>query len=176
MSKKPPEDKLTDAQKSRLFQVGLTTDQSMNPDAEQQKADLLREVLAQRLPVAFETVELLPDVLKNLSQDLKAVAGESLAELLQNPGTDIDTIQKIKDYSKSYGKGTDSKVEHDVSLVIYLAAIAHALVYHDQKITQYQYDELIRYFKKLKKKAWITAKTIRLFDKALQVCIDKPIS
>ena len=165
---------LTAEQKSRLLSLGLGDKQSYEEsETEQEKAALLHDMLAGTLPVDTTVVDSLPDVLKSLCQNLRSVAGEPMGNLLQEPQTDISVIKRIKDYAKQLGTSTDSKTEHDVTIVIYLAAIAHALLFHNEKITQYSYGELKCSFTLLCEQKWIFGELGQFFEKACQYCDDR---
>ena len=165
---------LTAKQKSRLLSLGLGGKQAYEEsDIEQEKANLLHDMLANTLPVDTTVVNSLPDALKSLCQELRSVAGEPIGNLLQESQTDISVIKKIRDYAKQLGTSTDSKTKHDVTVVIYLAAIAHALLFNNEKITQYSYAELKHSFSLLHEEKWIFREFSRLFEKACQYCDNK---
>ena len=174
MSEKPENLDLTSQQRTRLLSLGLSSEASeVNIDSEE-KADMLYDILVRTLPVDGSTVASLPPVLRSLSGKLRSVAGEPLGDLLQNPGTDISVIEKIKDYTKDYGAGlgtsSKSKAEKDIFLAIYFAAIASAFLFHNKKITQHSYEDLKRFFSYYAEKSWVLDELRIHFKKAHEYC------
>ena len=140
---------------------------------EQQKAELLRDMLEDVLPLDPEAAESLPIILKRMYQELRPLAGDSLAQLLQTPDTDINAIEKIKDYGKNTSNFAESEVEHQTAITVYYTAIASALVFHKKKITQYTYTQLEESFSTLVNQKWITSEITQLFAQAQDICKQK---
>lgn len=138
-----------------------------------QKSSLLRDLLDDVLPADPAVVDSLPALLRHSYRELLPLAGKSLAELLLSGQTPLSSIEQIKEYGKQVSSSAGSEVRYEASATIYYAAVASALVFHDQKITRYSYQELAGYFSSLIDKKWIPAKIKRLFNKALEVCKQK---
>jgi hypothetical protein len=175
MSEKAENLDLTAKQKTRLLSLGLSSEASeANTDSEEKRADLLYDILVRTLPVDGYIVDSLPPILRSLSGRLRSVAGEPLADLLQNPRTDISVIEKIKNYAKDYpeGSGTSgkSKAERDIFLTIYFAAIASAFLFHNKKITQHSYEGLKRSFSSYAQKSWVLDELRIHFKRAHEYC------
>ncbi len=161
-------------QKSRLLSLGLGSNlHEPNTDKVEQKADMLYDVLMRTLPVDPSVVNSLPDIVRGLSSRLQSLAGLPIGDLLQDPTTDITTISRIKQYAKESGTSTDSEDRSDVFLVVYYAAIASALVYHNEKITQHSYKDLEQFFYSFIKNNWILYELISLFTRAREYCLEK---
>ena len=158
-------------QKSRLLSLGLgSKPRELSTDKVEQKSDMLYDVLARTLPVDPSVVNSLPDVVRGLSSGLQSLAGLPIGDLLQDPTTDITTISRIKQYAKESGTSSDSDNENDVFLVVYYAAIASALLYHNEKITKHSYKELERFFYSFTKEDWMLDELIGLFKKGQKYC------
>lgn len=166
---------LTEQQRTRLLRLGLSCEAfEADVDSEEEKADLLYEALIRTLPVDGTTVASLPPVLRSMSGKLHSVAGEPLGDLLQNPGTDLSVIERIKNYAKDYneesGISDKSKAEKDIFLAIYFAAIASAFLFHNKKITQHSYEDLRRFFSYYAEESWVLDELRIHFKKAHEYC------
>lgn len=138
--------------------------------SEQEKEQLLLDRLAEPLLLDPSLVELLPSIPSLLSNAMDICNGESIGEILLGSGTDIAVLRKIKNYSNKISSRTESAVERDVSIALYYAAIAAALVLHSKKITRFSYQDMEKSFVMLAEKKWISGKIAELFDKAAQMC------
>jgi len=162
---------LTESQKSRLFGLGLESSPcDGSTDTNDQKRDLLYDILSSRLPVEPSVVDSLPRVVKDLCPSLNSVAGDTIGDLLGNPQTEISTIKRIKWYAKESGTSTESETQTDVYLVVYYAAIASALLFHGKKITQHPYEDLQEFFLSFSQEAWVLEEIKDLFRKAQMHC------
>ena len=174
MDKESKEIELTGEQKTRLLNLGLDSDLvEDDTDIEEKKADLLYEILSHPMPVDTSVVNSLPPALKGLCKRLSSVAGESLGDLLHNPERGISVIKEIKEYAKQSGASAKSKIESDIFLVIYYGAIANALLFHNQKITEHSYKDLEKFFRSFTKRDWILNDLTELFKKACENCQGK---
>ena len=149
---------------------GLCNDKG---DTEQHKAELLRDLLEDVLPTDPAVIEQMPTLLRQLYRELLPLAGDSLGSLLANTQTNISIIRKIKDYGKRVAASSDSEAAYETSGAIYYAAIASGLVFHDDKITGYSYEQLEQYFSSLADQKWIPPEIIQLFNKAREICKHK---
>lgn len=166
--------KLNVEQSTRLLKLGLDSNREMvDQSAERNRADLLLDLLASKLPTDPALIETLPTILRSLSEELQSISGKPLGDLLQSPKTKIAQIRRIKDFAKELGTSTKDDVEHEVALAIYFAAIANALVYHNAKISQYSHAELKQSFVTLSDHDWIPPNFIQLFKEAQQYCNTK---
>jgi hypothetical protein len=154
-------------QKSRLLSLGLGSNPpKLSTDEVEQKADMLYDVLTRTLPVDPSVVNSLPAVVRGLSSGLQSLAGLPIGDLLQDPTTDIATIKKIKQYAKESGTTGSSEDKNDVFLAVYYAAIASALVFHNEKITQHSYKDLEQHFSSFMEKDWVLEEIKGLFHEA----------
>jgi adenylate kinase len=161
-------------QSTRLLKLGLqSSHERVNQSVNRDRADLLLDVLASKLPTDPALIETLPTVLRSLSEELQSVSGKPLGVLLQSPETKTVQIRRIKDFAKQLGASAKDDVEREVALALYFAAIANVLVYHNVKISQYSHTELAQSFDTLGGHDWIPPNLTRLFRKAQQHCNQK---
>jgi len=139
-------------------------------DKDQQKAELLSDRLNETHPLYYSTEDKLSKKLKNLRHTIVVLAGEPIGKLLQDPGTDIAIVKMTKDYGRKLSKRANSEAEHHTANTIYYAAIAHALIFHDLKITKYTYNNLHESFYHLSKENWIPDWLLELFMRASEYC------
>lgn len=165
---------LTQDQKSRLLKLGCRSkSHERSPDNKQRKTDMLYDVINGPLPVDPSLVNSLPVVVRGLSSRLRSLAGERIGNLLQNPATDITTITRIRQYAKESGTSTDSEDTREIFLAVYYAAIASALLFHNEKITQHSYADLEKFFYSFLKSDWILDELVSLFTRAQKYCLEK---
>ena len=161
-------------QLQRLFNIGRDT---KKPDSRmsgnRKKAELLSRRLSQTLPLDKSQIDMLPATLGHLCHTIGLLAGETIFDLLQSPSTDISLIRKIKRYGKEMSARAESKAEHEVAAAIYYAAIAHALAFHDLRISRFSYKKLETSFSRLVKEKWISKDLSVLFKIAGKCCREK---
>jgi len=170
MENKSSEYDLTEGQKSRLFGLGLAKPQDKGIDMDEQKTDMLYDILCSRLPVESSVVDSLPGAVKDLCPSLNSIAGETIGDLLQNPRTEMSTLKRIKRYAKESGTSAESEAQSEVYLLIYNAAIASALTFHGKKITQHPYEDLQGFFLSYIQEIWVLEDIKDLFHKAQMHC------
>jgi hypothetical protein len=161
-------------QVQRLLNIGQDT---KKPDKEmsgnQKKAEMLRRWLSQTLPLDKSQTDMLPAVLGQLCHTMGLLAGETIVSLLRSSSTDVSLIERIKRYGKELSSRAESKAEHEAATALYYAAIAHALVFHDERITQFSYKKLEASFSRLVKEKWISKELSVLFKIAGKYCKEK---
>lgn len=157
-----------------LLRVGSDTKQSeVQVTPEQKRSELLRDRIGEALPPDSSVPGTMPISPNSLCQALGVLGGKPIVELLQNPEPDISLIECIKDYNQRLSQCTKSKAEHDVTIVIYYAAIACALVFHKKKITKFSFERLGHSFSSLIEKKWITDQIKKLFSQARSICQER---
>ena len=134
-------------------------------DPAQEKSELLCDLLAQPFSDGLRSCESLTSTLSHIPQLLDVLSDRTIKQLLSDPKTELSVIHKIKDFAKQLSSSSGNKVEHDVANVIYYAAIAHALIYHKERITSFSDKELRKSFLKLGKESWIIKSLVELFGK-----------
>ncbi len=158
-------------QMAGLFSVG-----SDDPDPEDQGANnekmarLLQEQLTCSLPKGSLFRDALIMMMERRGWDTKTLAGQSLGQLLLDSQSDIELLKTIKDCCKTLLGELDSRADAALATVTYHAALASALVRHDQKISQYSFDTLSQSFARLTEKQWMTKELVALFSQARRLC------
>ena len=137
--------------------------------AELSKADLLKARLNETFPLDPKELESIPTLLRHFYQELLPLAGQSLGAALLNPKTALQTIVKIKEYSKMLGAAAQTEAEKDTAVVIYYASIAHALVHQRQKISEHTYQYLEEAIDMLLEKTWIPQNISDLISQAQRI-------
>ena len=165
MKKEPTSFGLSMKKVVKLLTIG--SDVSSTPgEIDQQKADLLSDRLSDTLPLYYSTNQKPATKLKRLGKTIAALSGEPIGKLLQDPKTDISIIRMTKDHGRKLYTNYKSEAEHHTANTIYYAAIAHALIYHNLKITKLLYEDLQKSFCQLSKENWIPDNLRDLFIKA----------
>jgi len=158
----------------RLWDIGSDLGEGTEtPEENQRKAELLHDWLASPLPVGSDVLQLLPAILSRLCQELEPFTGQSLGSLLVEPSTDIDTLKKIKDISKTVVQRARTETASEAATAVYYGAIAAALLFHAQKITSFSYRSLQESFAVLSESGWVHPDLIQLLGQALEVCQQK---
>ena len=139
-------------------------------DIKQQKADLLNDRLNDTLPLYYSPEPMSSNKLRRLSHTIAALSGEPIGKLLEDPKTDISIMRMTKDYGRKLSASDKSEFEHHTGNTVYYAAIAHALIHHDLKITKLPYHDLRDSFQQLSKEDWIPKNLRELFLKASTNC------
>jgi len=174
MTDDPTTDGVTPERLARLLK--MTQANSIN-QAEDSSAEEISESLSLQLaaPLPWEDAlaQSLPGIIKHIYQELPPLTGKSLAELLQDPATDLTVIRHIKTFTKQKVKSVPSAAESEAATVVYYAAIGHALVYYNKRITGLSFDSLKKSFTELTLNDWLDASLIELFNKAIAVCTQK---
>ena len=154
----------------RICSESGSEEEQMNAD--QKKAELLEDFLAETLPVETPAANL-SEQLTTLCQMSGLASEESVRDLLTNPKTDVRQLRTIRDHFKKKSKCLDPETEH-AATTIYYAAIAYALIAHDLKITKFSYKDLLNAFSLLVDTKWIPPALSGLFEKACEYCRSKP--
>jgi hypothetical protein len=153
----------------KLLNVGADMHEATN-DIEEQKADLLSDRLNDTLPLYYSPERKPSSRLKRLGQTIAALAGEPIGKLLLDPKTDIAIIRMTKDYGRKLSVAAESEAAHHAANTIYYAAIAHALVRHDLKITKLSYKDLLESLCQLSQENWIPRSLRELFAETSKYC------
>lgn len=159
---------LDDGQKSRLLGFALDADRPVPPpDENEQRGDLLYDLLRCPLPVGGVPCDAGVPATSSSHGGLRSVFGPSIRELLQDPKTDVATLQRVKEYAKTLGRNAGSDIEKDVFLAVYSAAIAAASAYHGEHITEHADTDLAQFFGYYASAEWIPGSLRELFRRAM---------
>jgi hypothetical protein len=153
---------------ARLWDIGSEVRAKAVDEAEgadERYAELLHDWMARQLPLDPDLQELLPGALGQLCQELRPFSGDSIGALLTDPQTDIRVLTRIKDYAKELGAAA-GRIEREVTLTVYFAAIASALVFHNARISQHGEKKLQSAFATMSKQDGIPPELLSLFQKA----------
>ena len=156
--------------------LGVCSDEGLDEvekTIDEQKAEMLQDLLAGILPPSSTKIASLRKELIQLCNVSGIAGGEPIRDLLNNPQTDIKLLERIKDRTKRMSQAAASEVEHDTANVIYYAAIASAMLFYDKKITKFSYKNLIESLSVISEESWIPDYLIDLFAKARQSCMNK---
>ncbi len=156
-----------------LLRIGFEIGDSVaEVSADEEKGELLLDRLAEPLLLDPSYVRLLPDAPHLLSNAMELCSGNTIEDLLLNKDVEVGLVKKVKDLNNKFSRRTDSKVEKDVAIAIYYAAIASAMVFRGQKITGFEYSDLEKSFEQLQGKSWMPTDLRNLFERACGVCRD----
>jgi hypothetical protein len=157
---------------ARLFEMGLEgMPPDGNPSGGPTPAEALRNILTNPLSLDPATPDSLPTVLNWPFDKVIAAAGGTVIDLLLDSGTDLAVIKVLKDYGKELARQGGPKGKQAAATIVYYAAIASALVFHQQKITKHRLDRLHEAYTALAGKPWIPSELRNLFRKASDVCL-----
>jgi hypothetical protein len=156
-----------------LWEVGEDAPSDQDGPAENcRKAEFLRDQLAEPLPLDPAAARTLPEALSFVLEAFRPLTDCSVGDLLLDPGTDPSIILQIKDQYKQRAKSRSSEPQREAATVIYYAAIASALLFHeeslarDDKITTFSHEELNRHLSGLLNIPWLTSNLVSLFTRA----------
>ncbi len=158
---------------ARLLAIGLEKDDGENKLGDTRTpAEELEEILSRRLSLDPATPDSMPAILNRPCGELLPAAGRSMGNVLLDPATDLAIIRTLKDYGKQLvRRGLEGK--RAAAIVIYYAAIASALLFHNHKITQHSYEKLEKAYTDLEQKPWVPPELKELFQKARTLCQER---
>ena len=155
---------MTIAQLRRLFEVGQDDDNETSVSSEDEKRDLLEYRLAQGLPLDKQDMQEIPEVFGEFCRRMGQLGGEPIGAILKHPTSDLKTIKQVSRLGKTLAEKAHSKEERDTATAIYYASIAHAMVFHNRRITRLSYAVLEQSFSKLVQKTWVPKELVTLFQ------------
>jgi len=165
---------LTDRQKTRLLHLALSPSApSEPPDEDEERGDLLHDILRCSLPLRAEPPEGSPLAETASAHSLRSVVGPPIGELLQDPKTSVAVLKEIKQYAKARGSQAAADHEKDVFLALYFAAIATARVFHNRWITQHSHARLTEFFDSFAQASWVPGNLTDLLRQASGLCRTK---
>ncbi|MFC1792966.1 hypothetical protein ACFL3Q_05205 [Planctomycetota bacterium] len=133
--------------------------------------ELLREYLTKKCPTGLDEITKNSSIIiVHMQNQMLLRSGKSVAEALSDPKTDLVILREIKEHYKEISFSEDSKRKRHAATAIYFAAIAHALVFHNQKISEYSFDKVYQSLNKIAANQWITADLKNLYIKAQEIC------
>lgn len=145
--------------------LGLGIRGKQKPDVDHLAGERLKAKLAGAVPLDPAVVDAPPAIMERSERELGGV--------LLDSATDLTTLKRIKDYGKRLAGREDSEAGHAVGIAIYYAAIASAMVFHEERITQHSFGSLADAFETLRQKPWLPSELARHFLRARRYCIKK---
>ena len=152
---------------AHLFGLGLAGDQDDDFSSGPARSELISAYFAGPLPPSRSVILALPALLGALRKELLPEGGRPLAEILTDPDTPLDVIEKIKSHGK--GLATHDEPYRSIGIAVYYTSIASALVFHGKKITKHSYAYL-RDSLSMPDKSWMTPPIDRHIAKAVRIC------
>ena len=152
-----------------LFSLG-TDGPVEGREGQERMADLLREHLTSALPTGLLLLDALMMMMGRLGYNTRSIAGKTIVGVVLNPQSDIGLLRAIKECCKRLSSSLESKPEAAIATTLYYAAMASALVYHRQRITQHSYEALDAAFAMLADKPWMDQDLAGLFSQARSLC------
>ncbi|MFC1764044.1 hypothetical protein ACFL6U_18470 [Planctomycetota bacterium] len=138
-------------------------------DSEQMR-EHLQEELTEKCPLSAQPADRSTTIMEHIQLQTARHTGCTVGECLADPQTDIHLLVPIKDYYKDISHQTLTRADHHVAIAIYFGAVAHALVYHDQKISDYSYRDLQQSFCTLMQYDWMVPQLKILYQHAQGIC------
>ena len=133
-------------------------------------SDRLADRLAEPLLLSSSSARKLPGIPAMLTNALDFYEDISIGQLLSNTATSIDQLIRIKNCYGQQSRITEDKDEQSVAVVLYYAAIAAGIAYHNKKISQFPSSQLCKSFQMLREKPWINEVISELYETAIQRC------
>jgi len=165
---------LTVDQLADLLSVGIDSAHFLDEIKDDDNVSkLLHKRLVSSLPKNATLLDALLVIMGKMGYGMQSFTGKSLGDVLLDAKTDIGVLQAIKTYGKKLSLTADSEKERAVAVTIYHAAIAGALVHHDEKISSSSYNTLVKSFSLLLSKKWITPELNKILSSARTICRTK---
>jgi len=156
---------------ARLLAIGLQgSDTRDSLHACRTSTEVLKEMLAGKLPLDPAMPDSLPALLNRPCDELLTAADRTMGDLLLDSRTDLALIKALKDYGRELRCRDEPKSKQTAATVIYYAAIASGLVFHRHKMIQHSYGKLQEAYVDLGQKDWIPSDLKDLFRKAHVLC------
>lgn len=111
-----------------------------------------------------------PAVLDRPHGEVLPFFDQILRGLILNSRTDLAVVKALKDRGKELVRPSGPEPKKAAATVIYYAAIASALAFHQHKITQHSCKKLQEAYRDLGQKPWIPPELRDLFKKAEAIC------
>jgi hypothetical protein len=156
---------------ARLLAMGLQSDGAPNNlGVSGTPAEVLQNMLGRKLPLDPAIPDSLPAILNRPCDEL-AIAGErTISDIVLDSKTDPAVIVLLKDYAKELVRRGGPEAKQAAATVIYYAAIAGALVFHQHKISRHSYPTLHEAYADLEREPWVPLDLRRLFRRARTMC------
>jgi len=156
---------------ARLLALGLQGNNAQDIlGSSRTPGEVLQYILANKPALDPAMPDSIPALLNRPCEEMLAVADQTMGDLLLSSTTDLAAVKTLKDYGKELVRRGGPEAEQAAATAIYYAAIAGALVFHQQKITRHPDERLLRAYRDLDQKPWIPSELKDLFERACAVC------
>ena len=149
-----------------LLRLYMDNNEEDQRNCDDDKKALLGDLLSDALPLDQETIKTLPSILRILYEEMPPLVGQPLGKLLLSPETKLEHLIAIKEHAKKMMSTADTDAKYETRAVIYYAAIASALVFHDRKITTHSNQDVKNSLSAFIERDWIKADLSQLLNKA----------
>lgn len=151
----------------RLLALYAESKESPAPaDSDDQKARLLKDLMADIPPLTADVLRTLPPLLRQMYEDGPRLEGQSLSDLIENRKTSLTDLKAVRDLAHRLSVEAKTQAEHEAAGAVYYAAIAAAMVHHHQNIAKVPCGQLAEHFATLAGYKWIAAGLRHLFEQA----------
>ena len=155
----------------KLLSIGTDVVPTVRMD-DSLRAQQLEMILGGKLPIEPSLLESVPEFVRQMDDVAGFLAGNGIGQMLIDAQTDIYLIRRIKEYGQKQSASDDEPCRRDAAIVIYYAAIANALLYHDVRITSSSHEDIDKSLTLLLKKTWLDPDIAELFKKVRRLCRD----
>ena len=145
---------------------------SSEPEAgsDLQRSELLEDLLEEPLPGGRIDQSSISKHLDSVCDISGLTDSVSLRELLFHPDTAISALHRTRKHGKILLRQARSPIQQDVATTLYYAAIASALVFHNERISRLSKDKLRQTLSTLSQATWLPSDLATLLKKALMCC------
>jgi hypothetical protein len=130
----------------------------------------LNALLGGQPPLSADVVRDLSQALELPEETLQTAASTSIQDLVLDAQTEVGVLRFLKEFGKERSAWGETFAERAAGTVLYCAAIASSLVFHDERISSFADVDLAAELYKLTRKACIPGRLRCLFDQAIAVC------
>lgn len=133
--------------------------------------EILDELLHRDIVLDPADPNSIPAAVGRPCNELLGTADRNIHDLLLARDTDAAVLRLLKDYGKALVRlAEDREADSSAAKAVYYAAIASALVFHQQKITRHSFKRLQESFAALQEKPWTPPELKDVFRRAQTFC------
>ena len=155
----------------RLLRFGLGKGrQEPAEEAGDERAAVMQGFLEETVTGYSAAMGMVPVIARHFYQEVLKLSERSVGELVTSATTNVDVLRAIKQQSKDAASTSNIPAERDVHTVLYYAAIASALVFHNTIITELGFAELKKAMDQLNQKDWVPLSLKELFHDGSAIC------
>lgn len=171
--RKDKQTKMTRSMMHELVHLIFEQDPQSPTSPADPKSELFEDKMAECLPEDFFDRSRLPGHLSALCDMSGLSKTETWKTIINNDKAELDLLIKIKDYFKTLLSTSRNETEHQIYTSIYYAAIASALLHHQERISSYSFEKLAVNYERLIKEVWLPEYILELYRKAQIYCRQK---